>query len=121
MNEEILKKLIEYLDSSKDFLLEQTPGVIQDLVTLGIIRNGLYCFGFACLISFLFYLGRFGYDKANTPEKNRLDTPEMWYVLTVICLLFGALSFASMVTNCISLFAAIFAPKAYLLEMLLRK
>lgn len=121
MTEEILKKLMEYLDSTKDFLLEQTPGVIQDLVTLGIIRNGLYSLGFIIGIVILFYIGRFTFDKANEKPKEYLDIPETWYIGTVVTFLLGTLCVCSLVNYFISFFAAIFAPKAYLIEMLIRK
>lgn len=35
MNKEIAKKLMEYMDGTKDFLLEQAPEVMREIVVLG--------------------------------------------------------------------------------------
>jgi hypothetical protein len=121
MTDEILQKLIQYLDSTKDFLLEQTPQVIQELVVLGIIRNGIYSLSIACVTYVLFYVGKFCYNQANIAPKNSWETPEVWYIPAVACLFLAGFSFFTSITYIVTFLAAIFAPKAYLLEMLIRK
>jgi len=111
MNEEIAKKVIEYIEGSKDFILEQAPGLCQDVITWTIFsRSFIFLLLYVITILIIFYAKK---TYLLIEEKEDSESAQMVIALEgIIVFIFVIIQFSA----ASDLFQAIFCEKLYLLK-----
>ncbi len=119
MNEEITKRLLEYLDGTKDFLLEQSPQVLKEMMrykTISAILNIFLCFSIICVC-----LGVFLYCFKSS-DRSKYGDREFWQIAGMFTPIFvGAVLFVQLCCNIDELIKIKVAPKYYIIKELLNK
>lgn len=108
-------KLIEYIDGTKDFLLEKAPHFLQEIVTYGRVMGTIYCFLFL-----IFFFGTVMLmKKLNSLCEEEPDAGETYAVLGIICLIFIIISTLVFLFSYLpDLIKAWFAPKLFIYSFL---
>lgn len=57
MNDEVIKKLLEYIDGSKDFLLEHAPQIFKEMLHFEYLMALVQTFVFSFLVGVALYIG----------------------------------------------------------------
>ena len=115
MKEQIIQKLIEYLDQSKDFMLQECPEVIQQALRYHYISNLMGCiFSFLgiivyALVCFYFY---------KNPTRDKYDSRPMHhsFIFFLSPMFFFMFTF-SLFNCCDHLIKITYAPKYYLIHL----
>lgn len=119
MKEQILQKLIEYLQSTQDFVLQQTPEVIQQALRYHYLSNLIGCIICSFLIIFLIIL--FYYTYMN-PTNDKYDNRDMLsFMICVMSPIFTLISCISLFHYSDNLIKISCAPKYFLLELFMNK
>lgn len=123
MKEEILKKLLEYMENTKDFVLENAPCFFQEIATYGFIKNstlsivGLFLLIF-CVYAFWKNFKSIEFEEVrNSYNQLKVDSYKnvAMIVLSSIGIIVGVLGFIICFEPAIKAF---FAPKVYILDYL---
>ena len=115
MNKEITDKLIEYIDSTKDWVLETAPEIFQQIVTYGfwkslILSALFFSIGLACV-----FLIRFCY-KAPKDQWNMMQ--DRYVALSLISGVIALIFFVGFLCNIETFIKATVAPKLYIIDYL---
>lgn len=111
MNEELIKKIIEYMESSKDFIVEQAPDIIQQMLKYETFNN---IFGLIIAVIILFVsIGVFIYGKySNKTDKIYFNV----YNYVSIWLFIAAFAISAFAIN--NLVKIKISPKYFVIEKL---
>lgn len=113
---EFLKELLSYVESTKDFALEQAPDMLHQLVMFLVLDPVLSIFG---ILSLSLGLGLLIFKSSGSVSK-LLDIPQHICKLSSSVLLFGisAVSYVLIKADLLFLSQLFFAPKIVLIEYL---
>jgi hypothetical protein len=116
MNEEITKKLLEYIDKTGDFLLEQAPEVLQQALKYHYYSSLIYSVFF--IIGFLFSIsiGYYFYFYPNLDEYGNRDLASILLPPYSLIGIFATL--ASLCYEIDKLMKITLAPKYFLINLL---
>jgi hypothetical protein len=117
MEEEIKKKLLEYLDKTGDFVLEQSPEVMQQALRYHHISATLTFF--FCLFSIII-LSSIAYNCFFYPTLDKYGCREVGSVLgCVIPLIFIWISCLGIFSSVDTLLKVLCSPKYFLLQLIM--
>ena len=112
---EILKKGLEVAEKSGNFVIEQAPDLVKQLITYKTIEASIYVLIEITLIylivRYLKYL-----HKKNNEDSDFIFDNEFHIIGMVITLIMGIILFFAFINDISDLIKLIFAPKIYLLE-----
>lgn len=116
MNEEVTKKIIEYLESTKDFFLEQAPDVIKQMIAY----ESFTCI-FAITISGLLFLGVCIFWLYMYKNPNKKDEYCGWNCARCVLPLALLPLFGMLVCSIDNYVKIKMAPKYYIMQKVLNK
>lgn len=118
MKEQILQKLIDYLQKTEDFMLSECPMVIQEALKYHYISSlvgMISCFFLACLSCYVFY-----YFYTN-PTFDKYESRELSCMMPLF--FSGPIAFMSFLGMCVNVDTFIkisVAPKYFLISLFLK-
>lgn len=119
MKDEVIKKLIDYIDGSKDFLLDQAPQIFKEMIKYEYLISILETVLFIILLSATLYIL---YVSFTNPARDKYDSRSYENLLGIIIPLMLIipliLGFWNAMTTAIQIKMA---PKYFLLEKVLEK
>lgn len=119
MKDEVIKKLIDYIDGSKDFLLDQAPQMFKEMIKYEYLVSILEAIFFLILISSAIYIL---YLSITNPARDKYDSRSyenlLGIVIPSILIVPLILGFWNGMTTAIQIKMA---PKYFLLEKILEK
>lgn len=117
MDEEIKKKLLEYMDKTGDFVLEHCPEVMQQALRYHYISS-IVTFSL-CLFSIII-LSFIAYNCFFYPKLDKYGTMELSSLLgCVMPSIFLWMCFIGILTSANTLIKITFAPKYFLLQLII--
>lgn len=115
MKDQILQKLLEYLQNTEDFVLEQVPEIIQQVLRYEIISTymgaGILLFIIILCIGLNIYLWKYSEDTI----KNTI-TSSIIYPISSIALPFLFIQFCCLIDKLVKIYIA---PKYFLIDLIL--
>ncbi len=129
MENEITKKIIEYIDGTKDFLLETAPSFIQEIILYSITKQLIIlslCIGISIFICILFSSAHKWCKEENKKEDallqkkygNNSDADDVHVVIMTILFVCFIVSGGFALNALFELLHAWLAPKLYILRMI---
>ena len=118
MESEVTKKIIEYIDGTKDFLLENAPSFIQEVVAYGRAKS-ILILGLCPLVFILSLL--ICWNSSKNIKVDRYDMAEGSTKYLISCIASGILAFIVFIIFCSAAEPSLmswFAPKLYILKMI---
>ena len=112
---EILKKGLEVAEKSGNFVIEQAPDLVKQLITYKTIETSIYVLIEISLIYLIFRYFKYLYKKNNEDSDFIFDNA---FHITGIIITSGVtiFTFIEFINDIFDLIKLIFAPKIYLLE-----
>lgn len=115
MHEEITKKILEYMDGTKDFLLEQAPDVVQQLITWAIFNSCLQIIFCISLITISWKI----FKRRSFPDFIDEDAVvpfiRIFFAVAGVICIFAILSYLQCLAKCL------IAPKLFIIQSLTSK
>ena len=119
MKDQILEKLLEYLQNTQDFVLKETPEVIQEALRYHYLSNAISCFVYSVLIISLISIFYYSYTHAILDKYEHRDMlSTMICGMTPIFLIILGISLFHYSDNLIKICCA---PKYFLIELFMNK
>lgn len=118
MDKEITSKIIEYVDGTKDFLLENAPSFIQEVVSYGRAKS-ILILGLCPLVFVLSLL--ICWNSSKNVKIDRYDMAEGSTKYFISCIASGMLAVIVFIIFCSCAEPSLmcwFAPKLYILRMI---
>ena len=112
---EILKKGLEVAEKSGNFVIEQAPDLVKQLITYKTIETSIYVLIEITLMYLIFRYFKYLYKK-NNEDSDFIICDEFHIIGMIITSLMGIFLFFEFITDISNLIQLIFAPKIYLLE-----
>ena len=112
---EILKKGLEVAEKSGNFVIEQAPDLVKQLITYKTIETSIYVLIEITLMYLIFRYFKYLYKKNNEDSDFIIDD-EFHIIGMIITSLIGIFLFFVFINDISNLIQLIFAPKIYLLE-----
>ena len=112
---EILKKGLEVAEKSGNFVIEQAPDLVKQLITYKTIETSISVLIEITLMYLIFRYFKYLYKK-NNEDSDFISDSEFHIAGIVITSLIGIFSFLAFIIEISNLIQLIFAPKIYLLE-----
>ena len=110
MKEEVLKELLVTIKDTKSFVLEQAPGVAQEMIFIARIESSIILVGsLIAIFSFFFFQ-----KKIKEDEDSYSEICFVYSILSVVSPTIGVIIFARFLSN----LSCWFAPKYFLLKEL---
>lgn len=124
MKEEILKKLLDYLQNTVVFAQSQIPEVLQQIIDYNKIKLFWFVFIEISMLGFAFFifkywlkLVRFEDEDENGDRKYRTSSQEgFMYASGFVSISLGLIFFIFLLTDITNLFQIYYAPKVFLIE-----
>ncbi len=114
--EQILQKLLQYIEKSEDFLLEQSPQVIQEMVRFKKISTILdICFFSFILLTCLFVAI---WMVSQTKIKDHFVREFLFVFIPIICFAFSPFLLAQIFSSVKDLIELIVAPKSCIIQLI---
>ena len=112
---EILKKGLEVAEKSGNFVIEQAPDLVKQLITYKTIETSICVLIEITLMYLIFIYFKYLYKK-NNEDSDFIIYDEFHIIGMIITSLMGIFLFFAFITDISNLIQLIFAPKIYLLE-----
>ena len=112
---EILKKGLEVAEKSGNFVIEQAPDLVKQLITYKTVETSIYVLIEITLMYLIFRYFKYLYKK-NNEDSDFIPENEFHVGGIIITFVLSMFLFASFITDISNLIQLIFAPKIYLLE-----
>ena len=112
---EILKKGLEVAEKSGNFVIEQAPDLVKQLITYKTIETSICVLIEITLMYLIFRYFKYLYKK-NNEDSDFISDNEFHIAGMIITLLIGIFLFFVFINDISNLIQLIFAPKIYLLE-----
>ena len=112
---EILKKGLEAAEKSGNFVIEQAPDLVKQLITYKTIETSICVLIEITLMYLIFRYFKYLYKK-NNEDSDFISDNEFHITGMIITSLMGIFLFFAFITDISNLIQLIFAPKIYLLE-----
>ena len=112
---EILKKGLEVAEKSGNFVIEQAPDLVKQLITYKTVETSIYVLIEITLMYLIFRYFKYLYKKNNEDSDFIVDN-EFHFGGIVITFALSIFLFFAFITDISNLIQLIFAPKIYLLE-----
>ena len=112
---EILKKGLEVAEKSGNFVIEQAPDLVKQLITYKTVETSIYVLIEITLMYLIFRYFKYLYKK-NNEDSDFIFDYEFHITGMVITSLIGIFLFFAFINDISNLIQLIFAPKIYLLE-----
>ena len=112
---EILKKGLEAAEKSGNFVIEQAPDLVKQLITYKTIETSICVLIEITLMYLIFIYFKYLYKK-NNEDSDFIIYDEFHIIGMIITSLMGIFLFFAFITDISNLIQLIFAPKIYLLE-----
>lgn len=118
MNEKILQKLLDYIQNTEDFILEQVPDTIMQMFRYEKISNLLTLGLMLILISLAIFGGLYMYYH---PKLDKYGHREVISVIgPMVCAFFTPFAILQICINVDRLIKIYFAPKYFLINLILK-
>ena len=112
---EILKKGLEVAEKSGNFVIEQAPDLVKQLITYKTVETSIYVLIEITLMYLIFRYFKYLYKKNN--ENSSFISENSFHVIGIIISFMASIFFFfAFITDISNLIQLIFAPKIYLLE-----
>jgi hypothetical protein len=105
--DELLKFVLDGLESGKELASEQAPLLVKEVITWGIVEHAIYLVIGAFFMGLCLGLARLAYKKCDADEP-----------IFLIPLCVSVIGFIMVCSNTLTIAKAYFAPRLYLLEQL---
>ena len=112
---EILKKGLEAAEKSGNFVIEQAPDLVKQLITYKTVETSICVLIEITLMYLIFIYFKYLYKK-NNEDSDFIPENAFHGVGIIITSLMGIFLFFAFITDISNLIQLIFAPKIYLLE-----
>lgn len=112
---EILKKGLEAAEKSGNFVIEQAPDLVKQLITYKTIETSIYVLIEITLMYLIFRYFKYLYKK-NNEDSDFIPENEFHVGGIIINFVLSIFCFFAFIDDVSSLIQLIFAPKIYLLE-----
>ena len=112
---EILKKGLEAAEKSGNFVIEQAPDLVKQLITYKTVETSICVLIEITLMYLIFRYFKYLYKK-NNEDSDFIIYDEFHIIGMIITSLMGIFLFFAFITDISNLIQLIFAPKIYLLE-----
>ena len=112
---EILKKGLEVAEKSGNFVIEQAPDLVKQLITYKTVETSICVLIEITLMYLIFRYFKYLYKK-NNEDSDFIICYEFHIIGMIITSLMGIFLFFEFITDISNLIQLIFAPKIYLLE-----
>ena len=112
---EILKKGLEAAEKSGNFVIEQAPDLVKQLITYKTIETSICVLIEITLMYLIFRYFKYLYKK-NNEDSDFISDNEFHIAGIVLSLVVAIFMFIAFITDISNLIQLIFAPKIYLLE-----
>ena len=112
---EILKKGLEAAEKSGNFVIEQAPDLVKQLITYKTVETSICVLIEITLMYLIFRYFKYLYKK-NNEDSDFIPDSEFHIAGIVITSLIGIFLFLAFIIDISNLIQLIFAPKIYLLE-----
>ena len=112
---EILKKGLEVAEKSGNFVIEQAPDLVKQLITYKTVETSICVLIEITLMYLIFRYFKYLYKK-NNEDSDFIIYDEFHIIGMIITSLMGIFLFFAFITDISNLIQLIFAPKIYLLE-----
>ena len=112
---EILKKGLEVAEKSGNFVIEQAPDLVKQLITYKTVETSIYVLIEITLMYLIFRYFKYLYKKKNEGS-DFIFYDEFQITVMLITSLMGIFLFFAFIGDVSILIQLIFAPKIYLLE-----
>ena len=112
---EILKKGLEAAEKSGNFVIEQAPDLVKQLITYKTIETSICVLIEITLMYLIFIYFKYLYKK-NNEDSDFMYYDEFHIIGMIITTLMGIFLFFRFINDISNLIQLIFAPKIYLLE-----
>lgn len=119
MQEEIIKKLIQYIDGTKDFLLEQSPEIFKQLVLYGRIKSLMLMLMFPIFIVVSIFIYRKINKSTDGSNSWAYDNENECIFLGIIGVILFMVLGIFFVCGLDHFVSSWFAPKIYILKYLM--
>lgn len=117
MHEELMKKLIEYVESTKDFVFSQSPEIIQQILFYEKMESILSIIVSFLLMCFVSFIGLYFYKHAKIDKYDHMDFLSFMvpWLSFVFLFILGGVLFSSI----LKLMKISYSPKYYLISLLM--
>ena len=112
---EIIKKGLEAAEKSENFVIEQAPDLVKQLITYKTVETSICVLIEITLMYLIFRYFKYLYKK-NNEDSDFISDNEFHIIGMIITSLMGIFLFFAFITDISNLIQLIFAPKIYLLE-----
>ncbi len=118
MNEELIKKLIEYLEKTETFVYEQAPDLAQQILSYKLIESGIE--GFVCAIICIIAV-TIAFNTYSNPSYDKYDMiSTAAFIKGFVSALVSVITFLISVESFCRMIKITYAPKLFLLEYLVK-